>query len=392
MSIFGTRPEAIKMAPLVKTLEREPGIESVVCVTGQHSTMLDQVLQLFDIAPDHNLQLMAPDQTLNGLTAKIIDAVDPVLQAVRPDRVLVHGDTTTAMASALCAFHRGIRVDHVEAGLRTRDMYQPWPEEMNRRTIDVVCDMLFAPTRSSSANLCAENLPGRIFVTGNTVIDTLLLTVRRLDGDPALCARLDAQLPRLDPHRRILLVTGHRRENFGDGFHNICDALVLLSRRRDLQIVYPVHLNPNVQKPVMERLGSAAHIHLVKPLDYLGFVRLMQRAHIVLTDSGGVQEEAPSLGKPVLVMRDVTERPEAVQAGTVQLVGTHVDTICDAAERLLDDERAYQAISRRVNPYGDGRASRRIVDAIRGATIDEFNPASAAGPGAGRAAAGIRAA
>jgi UDP-N-acetylglucosamine 2-epimerase (non-hydrolysing) len=375
MSIFGTRPEAIKMAPLLKALQAAPGINSQVCVTGQHRQMLQQVLTLFDIRVDHNLDVMEPDQTLNGLSSRLFSGLDGLLEKVQPDRVLVHGDTTTAMVAALAAFHRRIPVAHVEAGLRTRDLAQPCPEEMNRRTIDVVSDMMFAPTLQAQRNLLKETLQGRVFVTGNTVIDALHMTVAKLQGDASLRMRIDAQLPALRSGRKVLLVTGHRRENFGDGFRNICSALASLAQRDDLEIVYPVHLNPNVQGPVTESLSGRANIHLIEPLDYLQFVRLMQRADIILTDSGGVQEEAPSMGKPVLVMRDVTERPEAVAAGTVQLVGTHTLHIVHAVSALLNDDALRQSYSRRHNPYGDGNASARILAAVSGHRVEEFTDA-----------------
>ncbi|MDO8306128.1 MAG: UDP-N-acetylglucosamine 2-epimerase (non-hydrolyzing), partial [Herminiimonas sp.] len=301
LSIFGTRPEAIKMAPLVRTLAQTPGIESVVCVTGQHRSMLEQVMALFEIKADHDLDVMMPNQSLNLLCSRIFAKLDPILESERPDRVLVHGDTTTAMVAATAAFQRRIPVGHVEAGLRTGDLSQPWPEEMNRRMIDVVSDFLFAPTVGSRDNLLRENLGGRILVTGNTVIDALQLTAKRIEQDMALRMRLDAQFPFLSPQRRVLLVTGHRRENFGDGFLHICEALAELAKRSDIDFVYPVHLNPNVRGPVLQMLSDLPRVHLIEPLDYLGFIRLMQLAHVVLTDSGGVQEEAPSLGKPVLV-------------------------------------------------------------------------------------------
>ncbi|WP_028225502.1 non-hydrolyzing UDP-N-acetylglucosamine 2-epimerase [Paraburkholderia ferrariae] len=373
LSIFGTRPEAIKMAPLVMQLQASAHVESVVCVTGQHQEMLKQVLDLFEIAPDVNLALMTGNQTLNGLAAKLIAALDDVLATVRPDRVLVHGDTTTAFAAAIASFHRGIPVGHVEAGLRTGNLQQPWPEEMNRRAVDVVSDLLFAPTASSKANLERESLQGRIVVTGNTVIDALNLTTARIDNTPALRAELDARLPFLDNALPLLLVTGHRRESFGAGFANICGALADLASTNAVQIVYPVHLNPNVRGPVQETLSGARNVHLVEPMDYLGFVRLMQRASIILTDSGGVQEEAPALGKPVLVMRDVTERPEAVVAGTVRLVGTERASIVSAVTGLLGDAGARAEFARRINPYGDGYASQRIVAALTGRAFEPFH-------------------
>lgn len=361
------------MAPVVMALEADPTIESVVCVTGQHREMLEQVLSLFHIRPDHDLQIMTRDQSLNGLVAKAISAVDTVLADVRPDRVLVHGDTSTAMAAALAAFHRHIPIAHVEAGLRTFDLSQPWPEEMNRCVIDLVADLLFAPTDTAKENLKRSQTAGRIFVTGNTVIDGLEATLAAIEADPALLSRLAEQFAFLDPLRKIVLVTGHRRESFGSGFENICRALTTLAARDDVQIVYPVHLNPNVQGPVRAMLGTQGAIHLLPPLDYLPFVYLMQRAHVILTDSGGVQEEAPSLGKPVLVMRDVTERPEAVTAGTVRLVGTDPDRIVTEISRLCDSEAAYMEMSRITNPYGDGHAAERIVAALKGNMIEEFN-------------------
>jgi UDP-N-acetylglucosamine 2-epimerase (non-hydrolysing) len=376
ISIFGTRPEAIKMAPLVNALQNAIGIESIVCVTGQHQTMLQQVLDIFQIRADHDLALMVPNQTLNGLSSKIIASIDHVLEEVKPDQVLVHGDTTTAMAASLAAFHRHIPVAHVEAGLRTGDMTQPWPEEMNRRLVDAVSNMMFAPTASSRANLLRENLSGKIFITGNTVIDALRLANQHIMQDRQERDRLDAHFPFIDPSRKLLLVTGHRRENFGVGFMHICSALTTLARRSDIQIVYPVHLNPNVQRPVMAALSGFSNVALIAPLDYLHFVRLMQRAHVILTDSGGVQEEAPYLGKPVLVMRDVTERPEAVDAGTVQLVGTEANRIVAAVSNLYDHHDLWNRFSHRENPYGDGYASDRIVAALLGDPFEQFVPAA----------------
>ena len=377
LSIFGTRPEAIKMAPLVKAMQNSHGLESQVCVTGQHQSMLSQVLELFEINAHYHLELMAPNQTLNSLSAKIIHAIDDVLQTVQPDQVLVHGDTTTAMAAALAAFQRRIPIGHVEAGLRTGNLAQPWPEEMNRRYVDVVSNSLFAPTASSRANLLRENLPGNIFVTGNTVIDALRLTDQRICRDAPLRIALDAEFPFLDPNRKLLLVTGHRRENFGAGFQNICLALAALAARDDIQIVYPVHLNPNVQRPVMSLLSGYANVHLIAPLNYLQFVRMMKHAHVILTDSGGVQEEAPFFGIPVLVMRDVTERPEAVKAGTARLVGTDPQRIIDAVTSLYDRDDLWEQFPRRKSPYGDGYAAERICAALRGETVEEFRPVHA---------------
>jgi len=372
VSIIGTRPEAIKMAPVLRALSQVKGIESIVCVTGQHRFMLEQVLKLFEIQADHDLGVMVEGQTLNGLSARILERIDPVLEHVRPQRVLVHGDTSTAMAAALAAFHRRIPVGHVEAGLRTGSLAEPWPEEMNRRVVDVVGDLLFAPTVQARDNLLAERLEGRIHVTGNTVIDALQVVAAKLDRHAALREHIDAQLPQGAPGARMVLVTSHRRENFGQGLQNICEALLSIAARPDVEVVYPVHLNPQVREPVERMLGGVPRIHLTAPQDYLGFVRLMQRASVVLTDSGGVQEEAPALGKPVLVMREVTERPEAVRAGTVRLVGTQVQAIASQVNALLDDPAQYQRMARSVNPYGDGRASERIVAALCGRPVEPF--------------------
>ncbi|WP_412509523.1 non-hydrolyzing UDP-N-acetylglucosamine 2-epimerase, partial [Roseovarius sp. SYSU LYC5161] len=321
--VFGTRPEAIKMAPVIKRLQATDGLDVDVCVTAQHRQMLDQVLALFGIEPDFDLDVMKPGQDLTDITSNILLSLRDLLKEGRYDRLLVHGDTTTTMAGALAAFYAQIPVGHVEAGLRTGNIYAPWPEEMNRMIVGRVADMHFAPTATSRQSLLAENVDDAdIFVTGNTVIDALQEIVARFDGDPTLDAQMKAKFPFLDDSRRMILVTGHRRENFGDGFENICRALREISERSDAQIVYPVHLNPNVQDPVNRILGKTAEVYLIEPQDYLPFVWLMRRAHLIITDSGGVQEEAPSLGKPVLVMRDTTERPEAVEAGTVKLVGT----------------------------------------------------------------------
>lgn len=372
LSVFGTRPEAIKMAPLVQALHAEAGITSIICVTGQHREMLDQVLQSFDIRPDYDLNLMVTNQGLNDLASRATVAIDEVYEAVRPDRVLVHGDTTTAMSAALAAFHRKIPVGHVEAGLRTYDLQKPWPEEMNRRTIDIVSDFIFAPTEISKANLLNERLGGRVIVTGNTVIDALKSTISQIEQREDLRSTLDSQFSFLNPQRKLLLVTGHRRENQGAGMVEICSALKALSQRSDIEIVYPVHLNPNVRGTVHEALGALPNVHLIDPLSYVPFVYLMRRAHVIMTDSGGVQEEAPALGKPVLVTRDVTERPEAVVAGTVQLVGTDRKRIVSVVTTLYDNPDIYGGFALRLNPYGDGHACERIVRALLGRVVDEF--------------------
>lgn len=372
LSILGTRPEAVKMAPLVLALEREPGIESVLCITAQHRNLLDPLIELFGLRPDHDLNIMRPDQGLNQLVSRLTDKIDAVLDEVRPDCVLVHGDTTTALSCALAAFHRRVPVGHVEAGLRTGNLSQPFPEEMNRCVIDKLAGWLFAPTKTSLDNLLAENLQGRAWVTGNTVIDALALISSRLDEDAALDAALAGRYPWLDADRRLLLVTGHRRENFGRGVEDICTALRQLAARNDLQVVYPVHPNPNIRGPVQAALGGLPQVRLIDPLDYLDFVWFMRRAHVILTDSGGVQEEAPYLGKPVLVMRDVTERPEAIAAGTARLVGTDPWRIVHNVAQLLDDEAQYRTLVRRTNPYGDGKASQRIVDALCGREFQQF--------------------
>lgn len=362
------------MAPLVIAMRREPQIESVVCVTGQHREMLAQVMALFDLQADHDLDVMRPNQTLNGLFSRLVGSVDDVLQTVRPDSVLVHGDTTTAAACAMAAFHRRIPIGHVEAGLRSGDMQSPFPEEMNRRVVDCMSHWLFAPTPSARDAAAREGAAGQIWVTGNTVIDALATTIAKFDADLVLDSNLAARYPWLDAGRKLVLVTGHRRENFGDGFRNICAALKELAGRSDVQIVYPVHLNPNVQDVVKETLSGLPNVHLIAPLDYLDFVWFMRRAYLILTDSGGVQEEAPYLGRPVLVMRDVTERPEAVAAGTVRLVGTSHSRIVQEARRLLDDAGVHAEFSRRGNPYGDGHACQRIVDALCNRPFTEFRP------------------
>lgn len=364
--VFGTRPEAIKMAPVVQALAADDGVELRVCVTAQHREMLDQVMNLFQLKADYDLNLMKPGQDLTDITCQVLTGVREVLRDWRPDTVLVHGDTTTTASAALAAFYERVAVGHVEAGLRTGDIYSPWPEEMNRRMAGVISTLHFVPTEQARRNLLAEAVPEqRIHLTGNTVIDALVEVVARLDRDDALRAELAARFPFLDHTRRTILVTGHRRENFGAGFEGICRAIARLAERDDVRIVYPVHLNPNVREPVNRILGDCGHVHLIEPQDYLPFVYLMQQADIILTDSGGIQEEAPSLGKPVLVMRDTTERPEAVEAGTVKLVGTDDDVIVSEVSRLLDDAAAYDAMSRAHNPYGDGQAAQRILTVLK---------------------------
>lgn len=372
--VFGTRPEAIKMAPVIKALQNEPGISVEVCVTAQHRQMLDQVLALFGLTPTYDLNVMTAAQELTDITCSILTRLEPVLAAAKPDRVLVHGDTTTTLATSLACFYKGIPVAHVEAGLRSHDPRQPWPEEINRRVADVIADVFFAPTSSSKKNLLAENVdPSRVFVTGNTVIDALFATIKLIQSTPNLSHSLRAKFPFLDEKRRVLLVTGHRRENFGSPFQSLCEAIAELACSQQLTVVYPVHLNPNVQTPVREILGGLAHVHLIEPLDYLPFVYLMQTAHVILTDSGGIQEEGPALGKPVFVMRNVTERPEAVDAGTVRLVGTDRHRIVEMISNVLDEPTEYLMMSRAHNPYGDGKASARIAGILKGRCVAEWH-------------------
>ena len=370
LSVFGTRPEAIKMAPVVKKLEMFPEMfNSIVCVTAQHRQMLDQVLDLFSIKPDYDLDIMKPRQDLYDVTCNVLTGLKHVLEKARPDMVLVHGDTTTTMAASLAAYYARVPVGHVEAGLRTHNKFAPFPEEINRRVTGALTDLHFAPTEKARENLLREGVdPSSIVVTGNTVIDALLKVVRQVTEDAHLKHELDGTFSRLDAEKRLILVTGHRRENFGEGFENICHALAEIVRSRpDVEILYPVHLNPNVQEPVQRILGSGAQerVHLIEPVDYLPFVHLMNRAHLIITDSGGVQEEAPSLGKPVLVMRETTERPEAVTAGTVKLVGTNREKIIRETLRLLDDRAEYQRMSMAHNPYGDGKAGDRIAAGLK---------------------------
>jgi len=363
--IFGTRPEAIKMAPVVKAFQSDDRFETKVCVTAQHRGMLDQVLELFAIKPDYDLDIMKQNQGLTGITCSILMGLEPILQEFSPGRILVHGDTSTTFAASLAAYYQKIPVGHVEAGLRTHNIYSPWPEEANRKLTAVLTDLHFAPTSASRDNLLQENIAEKnIIVTGNTVIDALQHVQESIKNNTQLRSELASQFPFINSEKKIVLVTGHRRESFGDGFENICQALRELALRDDIQIIYPVHLNPHVREPVNRLLKDIEHVHLIEPQDYLPFVYLMSIAHVILTDSGGVQEEAPSLGKPVLVMRDTTERPEAVVAGTVKLVGADKTKIIQNVSLLLDDQDEYLKTSFAHNPYGDGQASQRIIEGV----------------------------
>ena len=364
--VFGTRPEAIKMAPLVKAFEKEGTIESKVCVTAQHREMLDQVLEIFNIKPDYDLNLMKHGQDLYDITSNVLLGMKDVLNDFQPDVVLVHGDTTTTSATSLATFYQKIKVGHVEAGLRTGDIYSPWPEEANRQITGVLANYHFAPTKVSKKNLLKENKDSStILVTGNTVIDALFLVLDKIDKEKDLKEKIIKKINsqyRISEYQKIILVTGHRRENFGEGFINICEALKEIAiSNPHVDIVYPVHLNPNVQKPVKDILSDVSNVFLIKPLEYESFIYLMNKAYFIITDSGGVQEEAPSLGKPVLVMRDTTERPEAIEAGTVKLVGTNKETIVKEANRLLNNLSEYEKMSKAHNPYGDGKACGRII-------------------------------
>lgn len=360
--VFGTRPEAIKLFPVVRALKQSPDFDVTVCVTGQHRQMLDQVLQIARITPDIDLDVMRANQSLPEVTRRILEGLDGVLADVAPARVMVQGDTTTAMAATLAAYYRKIPVDHVEAGLRSGNIYAPWPEEINRKVIGSIAALHFAPTKRAAESLLHENVPGnRVFITGNTVIDALLDTRERIADFADACRTVDAELSDSGENRRIILVTAHRRENFDGGMQRIASALQALASRQDVAIAFPVHPNPNVIGPMREIIGNHPHIRLLSPLEYVPFVHLLSRAHLVLTDSGGVQEEAPALGKPVLVMRTTTERPEGVESGTALLVGTEPDRIVAEATRLLDDRRHYERMSRAHNPFGDGQASRRII-------------------------------
>lgn len=367
--VFGTRPEAIKMAPLVKAFEKDNSIISKVCVTAQHREMLDQVLEMFDITPDYDLNIMKPGQDLFDVTSNVLLGMKKVLNDFNPDVVLVHGDTTTTSSTSLAAFYNKIKIGHVEAGLRTGDMCSPWPEEANRQITGVLANYHFAPTTTSQKNLIKENKnPKNIIVTGNTVIDALFLALDKIENNIKLKNTIIETINKqykINEDKKLILVTGHRRENFGQGFVNICEALKTLALKNpDIDIVYPVHLNPNVQKPVHEILSNVSNVFLIEPLQYESFIYLMNKSYFIITDSGGVQEEAPSLGKPVLVMRDTTERPEALEAGTVKLVGTNAQKIIEEAQKLLNDKSEYEKMSKAHNPYGDGKACSKIVDFI----------------------------
>ncbi len=362
LTVFGTRPEAIKLAPVVLAFQREASVQHVLCVTGQHRQMLDQVLAVFRLTPDHDLAIMKPGQDLTHVTMAVLEGLGAVIEAEKPDWVIVQGDTTTAFAASLTAFYRRVKVAHVEAGLRTGNIYSPWPEEMNRRLTGQIATLHFPPTEAAAANLAREGVPAsRVLVTGNTVIDALHAVCARLDTDDALRGELDALFGWRDRSKRLVLVTGHRRENFEGGLERVCRALATLSRRGDVEIVYPVHLNPEVQRTARAVLADSPAVHLIAPLDYLPFVHLMRQADLIVTDSGGIQEEAPGLGKPVLVTRDTTERPEAIAAGTARLVGTDEAGLVAAATELLDDRAAYEAMAKAANPFGDGKAAERIV-------------------------------
>ncbi len=372
--VFGTRPEAIKMAPLVKAFEKESSIETKVCVTAQHREMLDQVLEIFEIKPDFDLNIMKSGQDLYDITSKVLLGLRDIFEEFKPDIVLVHGDTTTCSSASLASYYSKIRVGHIEAGLRTHNIYSPFPEEANRLITGVLANYHFTPTTTSRDNLLKENKnPNDILVTGNTVIDALFLALDKIEQNDELKSKIVNSINsqyKLQNNKKIILVTGHRRENFGEGFINICEALKTIALSNpDIDIVYPVHLNPNVQKPVKEILSNTSNVYLINPLQYEEFIFLMNKSYFIITDSGGVQEEAPSLGKPVLVMRDTTERPEALEAGTVKLVGTSKETIIKEAQKLLDDENEYNTMSKAHNPYGDGKACERIVNFIKETNI-----------------------
>jgi UDP-N-acetylglucosamine 2-epimerase (non-hydrolysing) len=361
MIVFGTRPEAIKMALLINILKNNPIFHVCVCVTGQHREMLDSVLNFFELSPDYDLNIMSKNQNLSKITSKVLLGLEQVFSEFSPDLVMVHGDTTTTLAAAISAYYHQIPLAHVEAGLRTGNSYSPWPEEINRKLVASIASLNFAPTEHSRKNLLKENISSSsIFVTGNTVIDTLFFSLSKIQTDDSLMSYINTQFHYLNYEKKIILVTGHRRENFGDGFKSICQALLDISKRDDVQIVYPVHLNPNVKEPVMTYLDGVKNITLIEPLDYLPFVYLMSKAHIILTDSGGIQEEAPSLNKPVLVMREKTERQEALEEGIVKLVGISSIEITNSVTELLENPNLYDNMTNGINPYGDGLASKRI--------------------------------
>jgi UDP-N-acetylglucosamine 2-epimerase (non-hydrolysing) len=366
MTVFGTRPEAIKMAPLVRAIAQDPDLDGYVCLSGQHAEMLSQVMDFFDLKAHHNLEVMQGHPDLTQVYSRVLERIQPILQKEKPDLVVVHGDTATTAAASMAAFFQQIPVAHVEAGLRTGNLYSPWPEEFNRRVAGLITKLHFAPTEKSKNNLLAEGIASDcIEVTGNTVIDALFLTLDQLEKDEAFKKDFYKRFPFANTDKRLILVTGHRRENFGEGLDSICNGLSQLAERSDVEIVYPVHLNPNVKGPVNERLGDKNNIHLIPPLEYNDFIYLMKHSYLIITDSGGVQEEAPSLGKPVLVTRNTTERPEAVESGTVKLVGTDLNKLLTSTQQLLDDQEAYLATSRSHNPYGDGNATQRIMERIR---------------------------
>ncbi len=375
ITIFGTRPEAIKMAPLVIALEANDYFESLVCVTGQHREMLDQVLAVFDIVPDYDLNVMMKGQDLTDITSRVMSGLRDFFKQERPDMILVHGDTTTTLAASLAGFYAQIPVGHVEAGLRTGNLYSPYPEEANRRLTGVLCNLHFTPTQTAADNLLREGVSScSIEVTGNTVIDALFRASEIIENDPSISTSMQSQFDFIDPHKRLILVTGHRRESFGGGFEQVCQALAQISAKyEDVQIVYPVHLNPNVREPVFRILSELENVYLIEPLEYLSFVYLMEKSYLLLTDSGGIQEEAPSFGKPVLVMRETTERSEAIAAGTAKLVGTDMDKIVSTASLLLDDTEEYQTMSKSLNPYGHGKACSKIMEKLKSYHLNKVN-------------------
>ena len=363
--VIGTRPEAIKMAPIIHVLREKQNFKTIVCATGQHRQMLDQVLNIFKITPNFDLNIMTTNQSLSDITCAVLKKVTKIVEKATPDIVLVQGDTTTTMATCLAAYYHKITVGHVEAGLRTGNIYSPWPEEINRKIATAIATYHFAPTDRARKNLIDEHVPAeKIFVTGNTVVDALQYVTKKINSDTRLRTQLLSQFSYIDPHKKLILVTGHRRENFGDGFKNICQAIATISKRKDVQIIYPVHLNPNVKIPVESMLSGLPNVHLIDPLDYVPFVYLMSQAYLILTDSGGVQEEAPSLGKPVLVMRNVTERPEIIESGAGIVVGTSCEKIVSEVNELLNNQDKHSKMSFIHNPYGDGKASIRIVDKL----------------------------